>query len=77
MSSNSYETGYRWYVCYEQHSHRLDNKKYECIKSTFEEAVNPSETGRFVFIPAYVPAILDTVVIKTKLADSITVKIQE
>jgi hypothetical protein len=75
--SNSYETGYRWYVCYEQPTHRLDNKKYECIKSTFEDAIDPSETGRFVFIPAYVPPVLDTVIIKSKLADSIQVNIQE
>ncbi len=73
MSTNSYESGYRWYVCYEMPTYRLDNKKYECIKTTFQEAVDPKETGRFVFIPAYVPSVLDKVIIKSKLADSIHV----
>lgn len=70
------ETGYRWYVCY-QTNNRIDVKKYECIKSTFQEALNPAETGRFVFIPNYVPPVLDTVIIKSKLTDSVIVKIQE
>ena len=74
--SNSYETGYRWYLCY-QTNNRIDVKKYECIRSTFQEAINPIETGRPVFIPAFVPPILDTVIIKSKLSDSVKVKIQE
>lgn len=73
--SNSYETGYRWYICYQENSHRLDVKKYGCIQSTFQQAIDPKETGRFVFIPSYVPPVLDTVIIKSKLADSVSVKI--
>lgn len=75
--SNSYETGYRWYVCYEMPTYRLEDKRYECVKSTFPEALDPKETGRFVFVPSYVPPVLDTVIIKSKLADSVRVKIQE
>jgi len=77
MSTNNYESGYRWYICYQENSHQLDVKKYECIKSTFQEAIDPKETGRFVFIPSYVPPILDTVIIRSKLSDSVTVKIYE
>lgn len=75
MSSNSYTSGYRWYVCYEQTLDRIDKKKYTCMQTTFEEAINPNETGRFVFIPQYVPPLLDAVIIKSKLTDTVDIKI--
>ncbi len=64
----SNDTDYRWYVCQEVAPARI-TKKYDCIQTTFEEAVNPFIYGRFVFIPFYVPKILDTVIIKSKLTD--------
>ena len=62
------DTDYRWYVCDEYRPYG-SRKKYECIQTTFEDAFNPYIRGRFIFIPSYVPQILDRVILKSKLSD--------
>lgn len=64
----SNDTGYRWYVCDEYQPIRV-RKTYTCMQTNFEEAINPYIRGRFIFIPSYVPQILDRVILKSKLAD--------
>lgn len=61
-------TDYRWYVCDEYRSHG-SRKNYTCIQTTFEDVINPYIRGSFIFIPSYVPQILDRVILKSKLAD--------